>query len=163
MRRYFEMAASIAGREPFDPIVFDLEDDAGAPLAGTAAIVALEPWAAGFATAFEAFPGLLRRVDGDAELAGRVAGILRHLPLPSEADAAERADYAREKADLQAEVPLADLDEAIDDLVGCVLDIADVTRPNRPVARATPKVGRNDPCPCGSGRKYKHCHGRAAE
>jgi len=23
------------------------------------------------------------------------------------------------------------------------------------------KVGRNDPCPCGSGRKYKHCHGRA--
>jgi preprotein translocase subunit SecA len=25
---------------------------------------------------------------------------------------------------------------------------------------AFPKVGRNDPCPCGSGRKYKHCHGR---
>jgi preprotein translocase subunit SecA len=24
---------------------------------------------------------------------------------------------------------------------------------------ATPKVGRNEPCPCGSGRKYKHCHG----
>jgi len=23
-----------------------------------------------------------------------------------------------------------------------------------------PKVGRNDPCPCGSGKKYKHCHGR---
>jgi preprotein translocase subunit SecA len=22
------------------------------------------------------------------------------------------------------------------------------------------KVGRNDPCPCGSGKKYKHCHGR---
>ena len=21
------------------------------------------------------------------------------------------------------------------------------------------KVGRNDPCPCGSGKKYKHCHG----
>ncbi|MDX1414180.1 MAG: SEC-C metal-binding domain-containing protein, partial [Candidatus Promineifilaceae bacterium] len=26
--------------------------------------------------------------------------------------------------------------------------------------RATAKVGRNDPCPCGSGKKYKHCHGR---
>jgi SEC-C motif-containing protein len=26
--------------------------------------------------------------------------------------------------------------------------------------RATPKVGRNDPCPCGSGRKYKKCCGR---
>jgi hypothetical protein len=30
----------------------------------------------------------------------------------------------------------------------------------RPYVRATPKVGRNDPCPCGSGRKYKHCHGK---
>jgi len=25
-----------------------------------------------------------------------------------------------------------------------------------------PKVGRNDPCPCGSGKKYKACHGRIA-
>ena len=29
-----------------------------------------------------------------------------------------------------------------------------------PVRRAEPKVGRNDPCPCGSGKKYKHCHGK---
>jgi preprotein translocase subunit SecA len=28
-----------------------------------------------------------------------------------------------------------------------------------PVVRDGPKVGRNDPCPCGSGKKYKHCHG----
>ena len=28
------------------------------------------------------------------------------------------------------------------------------------VVRAGEKVGRNDPCPCGSGKKYKHCHGR---
>jgi preprotein translocase subunit SecA len=28
-----------------------------------------------------------------------------------------------------------------------------------PVLRDAPKVGRNDPCPCGSGKKYKHCHG----
>jgi SEC-C motif-containing protein len=27
------------------------------------------------------------------------------------------------------------------------------------VTRAAPKVGRNDPCPCGSGKKYKKCHG----
>jgi SEC-C motif-containing protein len=26
-----------------------------------------------------------------------------------------------------------------------------------PIRNATPKVGRNDPCPCGSGKKYKHC------
>ncbi|MCP4572121.1 MAG: preprotein translocase subunit SecA [bacterium] len=31
----------------------------------------------------------------------------------------------------------------------------------RPVQRETPKVGRNDPCPCGSGRKYKKCCGAA--
>jgi hypothetical protein len=32
----------------------------------------------------------------------------------------------------------------------------------RPVRRDAPKVGRNDPCPCGSGRKYKKCCGRGA-
>ncbi len=30
---------------------------------------------------------------------------------------------------------------------------------NATVRRTYPKVGRNDPCPCGSGKKYKHCHG----
>ena len=33
---------------------------------------------------------------------------------------------------------------------------------NQPQAHAVPKVGRNDPCPCGSGKKYKQCHGRLA-
>ncbi|WP_372591306.1 preprotein translocase subunit SecA [Guyparkeria sp.] len=32
--------------------------------------------------------------------------------------------------------------------------------PTRPVRRETPKVGRNDPCPCGSGKKYKQCCGK---
>jgi len=31
----------------------------------------------------------------------------------------------------------------------------------RQVVREEPKIGRNDPCYCGSGKKYKHCHGRA--
>ena len=31
----------------------------------------------------------------------------------------------------------------------------------QPVVRAQPKVGRNAPCPCGSGKKYKRCHGKA--
>jgi preprotein translocase subunit SecA len=30
------------------------------------------------------------------------------------------------------------------------------------IVRETPKVGRNDPCPCGSGKKYKKCHGATA-
>lgn len=31
----------------------------------------------------------------------------------------------------------------------------------QPVKRVAPKVGRNEPCPCGSGKKYKHCCGKA--
>ena len=31
---------------------------------------------------------------------------------------------------------------------------------SKTVRRATPKVGRNDPCPCGSGKKYKYCCGK---
>ncbi len=36
----------------------------------------------------------------------------------------------------------------------------DDTAVRKPKMRATPKIGRNDPCPCGSGKKYKNCHGR---
>ena len=32
--------------------------------------------------------------------------------------------------------------------------------PQQPYVRSERKVGRNEPCPCGSGKKYKHCHGR---
>jgi SEC-C motif-containing protein len=31
-----------------------------------------------------------------------------------------------------------------------------------PIRRTEPRVGRNDPCPCGSGKKYKKCHGAEA-
>ena len=34
--------------------------------------------------------------------------------------------------------------------------------PAQPVRRSMPKVGRNEPCPCGSGKKYKTCHGKLA-
>jgi preprotein translocase subunit SecA len=41
-------------------------------------------------------------------------------------------------------------------------DAADGGKPKKQqtVRRDKPKVGRNDPCPCGSGKKYKKCHGR---
>jgi preprotein translocase subunit SecA len=32
-----------------------------------------------------------------------------------------------------------------------------------PFVRGDRKVGRNEPCPCGSGKKFKHCHGALAE
>jgi preprotein translocase subunit SecA len=49
----------------------------------------------------------------------------------------------------------ADYDEA---LAGAPDDKSTHT----PFVRAGEKVGRNDPCPCGSGKKYKHCHGQLA-
>ena len=35
-----------------------------------------------------------------------------------------------------------------------------VAERQQPIVNATPKVGRNEPCPCGSGKKYKQCHGK---
>ena len=45
----------------------------------------------------------------------------------------------------------ADVDEALAD--------ASEERAPQPVERVVDKIGRNDPCPCGSGKKAKHCHG----
>jgi len=45
----------------------------------------------------------------------------------------------------------ADYDEAL---------AAAPAKPAQPFQRHVQKVGRNDPCPCGSGKKYKHCHGK---
>ena len=35
-------------------------------------------------------------------------------------------------------------------------------QPKQQPVKVTKKVGRNDPCPCGSGKKYKKCHGAGA-
>ena len=35
----------------------------------------------------------------------------------------------------------------------------EVVLPKITIRREVPKVGRNDPCPCGSGKKFKNCHG----
>ncbi len=40
---------------------------------------------------------------------------------------------------------------------------ASMPPPARASAPAAPKIGRNDPCPCGSGKKFKKCHGAALE
>jgi preprotein translocase subunit SecA len=42
-----------------------------------------------------------------------------------------------------------------------ILDAATV-RVAAATAAGMPRVGRNDPCPCGSGKKYKQCHGKLA-
>jgi uncharacterized protein len=87
-----------------------------------------------------------------------LARLYRHLP-------AETAEERELVATLEREHPLASLDDAIEDLVVAVADLYDLTSENRykveTIRRDAPKVGRNDPCPCGSGKKYKQCHGAA--
>jgi preprotein translocase subunit SecA len=46
---------------------------------------------------------------------------------------------------------------------GGSLDQAREQAQERPSTRAAPKIGRNDPCPCGSGKKFKQCHGSVLE
>lgn len=153
-RRWREIASAIAARDYFDPVIFPLADETtDEPITDASGIPALEPWAVGFMNALDAFPGVLENED-NAVLAA-VAGILRHLP-------SEEKDVELEKlkTEIGKEVPLADLDEALEHLVMGVLDTADITRPRTPQRRETPKVGRNDPCPCGSGKKYKACCGQ---
>ena len=85
-----------------------------------------------------------------------LARLYRHLP-------AETDEEREVVATLEREHPLATLDDAIEELVVTVADLADLTSESRykvdTVTRDGPKVGRNEPCPCGSGKKYKHCHG----
>jgi preprotein translocase subunit SecA len=64
------------------------------------------------------------------------------------------------------EVPKADVEQHVEnvrlqhaDYDTALADGAEEKKP-QPTVRPTQKVGRNDPCPCGSGRKYKHCHGK---
>ena len=49
--------------------------------------------------------------------------------------------------------------EAADAPAGAAAE-PEIQLPRVTVRRETPKVGRNEPCPCGSGKKYKHCHGK---
>lgn len=50
----------------------------------------------------------------------------------------------------------ADYDEAL----GQGDDDTAATRAQKPMHVGAAKVGRNEPCPCGSGKKYKYCHGK---
>ena len=107
MRRHNELAAYIAAREPFDPVIFELEDDNGKPMAGQPAIAALEPWAEGFMNALAAFPALLEALQGDDESTVALTGILRHLPSNPDDASAESREFAQDKAALDRDMPLA--------------------------------------------------------
>jgi len=93
--------------------------------------------------AFELFEGLLDLVRKE------VTRIVFTVQIRSQEDVEETAPHA----DVQnVQYQHAGFDEALD-------DDDEAVQPQLP-ADTGPKVGRNDPCPCGSGKKYKHCHGK---
>ena len=65
------------------------------------------------------------------------------------------ASEAGVSADDYLEGTAADLFASVQDIYEYFLE----RRKGETVRREAPKIGRNDPCPCGSGRKFKHCHG----
>jgi preprotein translocase subunit SecA len=64
------------------------------------------------------------------------------------------------------EVPKADVEQHVENVRLQHADYETALAPGEEAKKAQPsvrpaqKVGRNDPCPCGSGKKYKHCHGK---
>ena len=96
--------------------------------------------------AFELFEALLDRVRKE------VTKIVFTVQIRSQEDVEETAPHAEVH---NVQYQHADFDEALGGGDG---DAGEA--PLQEPAQAGPKVGRNDPCPCGSGKKYKHCHGK---
>ena len=97
--------------------------------------------------AFELFSQLLDVVKME------VTRVLMTVRIQSQEQVAEAAQAIEEKASQVSNVTYTHPNED-----GSVSQEPDPAT----LAAAVPRVGRNDPCPCGSGKKYKHCHGRLA-
>jgi preprotein translocase subunit SecA len=95
--------------------------------------------------AFELFAGMLESIKRD------VTQTLLNVQIRSseEVEAVE-APHAPENVQYHH----ADYEEAL------ASDGQEPTEEPKPFVRSGEKVGRNDPCPCGSGKKYKQCHGK---
>ncbi len=127
-----------------------------------------------------ALPALIDRVRSNKDIAALEARIDRQsAKLADEDGVTDRAPSEADAEDAMASMPMDGLrslgaaiaDTGLDELaLARVLD--GVLPPETPegykhdgvgtLRREQAKVGRNDPCPCGSGRKHKKCHGRAA-
>ncbi|MGF1615321.1 MAG: preprotein translocase subunit SecA [Gammaproteobacteria bacterium] len=99
--------------------------------------------------AFQMFQTLLEGIKHE------VIGILSRVQVRAEADVQAVEAQRRRTADLQFEHPGVRGPEG-----GQEEQAPPQAAPKVPYVREGRKVGRNEPCPCGSGKKYKHCHGR---
>jgi preprotein translocase subunit SecA len=100
--------------------------------------------------AFEMFTALLERIKTD------VVGILSKVQVRTESDVQAVDEQRRSRADMQFRHDEASAmqDAGIDDEGSMPEEHA------QPFVRGGRKIGRNEPCPCGSGKKFKHCHGK---
>ena len=118
------------------------------------------------------------RVDGRGWAIGFLRGVgLRAddwSPLDDDDDFADLLDpmvrladeFDPETGELREAIPVDERDALVEEMIGNAMDAFAFFQEARERAlapptlrREAPKVGRNDPCPCGSGRKYKNCHG----
>jgi preprotein translocase subunit SecA len=107
--------------------------------------------------AFELFGDMLERIKRD------VTTVLTSVQVRTDAEMQEVAEEIEtaEAVPKNAQYQHADYSGAMAEESG--EDVAVAERPApvvQPFVRAGSKIGRNDPCPCGSGKKYKHCHGK---
>ena len=109
--------------------------------------------------AFNAFKQMNDQVNRD------IVSFLSHASIPMEQAANNQIREGRErKTDMsKMNVNKTEIDAAGQDYAANENDYFDPSGPvkQEPV-RVEPKIGRNDPCPCGSGKKYKQCHGKDA-
>ncbi|WP_278956519.1 preprotein translocase subunit SecA [Aquipseudomonas alcaligenes] len=102
---------------------------------------------------FTLFQELLESIKRDTIRVLSHVQVRREDPVEEEARLRREAEALAERMQFQhaeaSAMPVAEAEEAAEG------DLAVAT----PV-RTEPKIGRNEPCPCGSGKKYKHCHGQ---
>jgi preprotein translocase subunit SecA len=100
----------------------------------------------------------------DAEVNKNIVDFLCHADIPMEQRQPQQIREGREqKTDLsRMRANKAQVDAAGSDYAANENDYIDPTPVKQEPIKVGPKIGRNDPCPCGSGKKYKHCHGKEA-
>jgi len=85
--------------------------------------------------------------------------VLSHVKVRQEEEVREMEEQRRAAAEAQAERAQYQ-HEAAESMAGEAPEGAETDDQAEPFVRDERKVGRNEPCPCGSGKKYKHCHGK---
>ncbi|MCY1489253.1 Protein translocase subunit SecA [compost metagenome] len=85
--------------------------------------------------------------------------MLSHVQVRREDPAEEEARLRREAEELAKRMQFQHAEVSALDQPEAMAEEGDVAVAAAPV-RTEPKIGRNEPCPCGSGKKYKHCHGQ---